>query len=1144
MNKLRYSMFIVTVFLVLALSAVSTVPALADDETPPQPAAEETTPPVEAGSDEIPPTEQVSEEAPPTEVPVIEETALQDETVAELLATVPEGTEVVVINEEGDVVPLATEEAAQLIEIVDPMWCPAGVNPGAATCSMGYTSLTELVTDFNDGAGGLSTFAPSGNGVIWIEGGTDAGTVTPILISGLDVGFTGIANFSLTLKGGWNGCTPVCVNTVNTATPSIFDQSISIVNWNGVITLSDIVITGASGVGVYALDVESSKNITLTNVDVQDNTTDLGGAYIDTLAGTGNVVVNDSTFNGNVGIGLTVYSNGTITGKNLSANNNDDGGAFLDNSFAASAKAVTLTGSNNFKFNGLEGLYITSDGAITLSNVTAIYNSGGSGAYLDNCGGYNANEFCNNTVASAVTLKGTNNFSNNGWDGLRVWTRGAITISNITANNNGTDTNRPAADDPDQYDHQITGQEYDAYGKGVFLNNYGGLVQKAVTLTGTNTFNGNASNGLFVNASGLIKVSNLTASNNGCDLLFDTDISYCAGAYLQAYLGVTLTGFGVFEGNTENGLGVSSFFKGAVTLNSLYADGNGFNGVDILTVGATPVNVTINGTNFFNNNSADGLNVISDGMVTLNNLTANGNDADGVYVDNYTFAVTPKGVNLKGANVFNGNGDTGLFVVSSGAITTYNLTANDNDYGVYLDNCLASGPTTCGTGFTPMTITLNGMNTFNDNGQSGLEVVAWGAIKVNNLTSTFNNGAGAYLDNMWNGTTGSITVSGYGILNKNGDSGLEAYSAGAITLANLTVNDNIGSGAEIYNNFNPLKPANVTLTGVNQFNDNWFSGLEIYSHGSILLNNITANENGMTGGLSGYGVYVDNCLYNGSNCDTLTAKPITLNGVNIFNGNYDDGLYVSSLGAIKVNKVTANSNGGDGANLENQYGFMNSAITLTGYGIFNNNLDDGLDVLSNGALTMSNLTANFNTIDGVKLDNYSDTLTPVTVTLLGTNTFNGNQYDGLTVYSDGQITLNNITANDNVNGYGAYLNNTDYAIPMLLRGITVNGSNTFVNNNLDGLSFEATGNVSLTRISADLNNDGVGGAPLSVGVRGIAGGTISLTCGSMNFNEGAGYDLTAGAGLAVTLKGVYTYGNGAGDFSGPITVSTRNCPLP
>src|SRR5690348_15957218 len=81
-SKLRFKVNIVMILTILTFSATWTVPALADD-TPP----------------------------PPEETP---------------LEQLPEGTEIVVLDEVGDVVPLATEEAAQAVLVGDPIWCPTG----------------------------------------------------------------------------------------------------------------------------------------------------------------------------------------------------------------------------------------------------------------------------------------------------------------------------------------------------------------------------------------------------------------------------------------------------------------------------------------------------------------------------------------------------------------------------------------------------------------------------------------------------------------------------------------------------------------------------------------------------------------------------------------------------------------------------------------------------------------------------------------------------------------------------------------------------------------------------------------------------------------------------------------------------------
>ena len=101
MNRLRYFMFVMTVTAVLVLSAVQVVPARADDGAPP-PVVDipvEVAPPVEEPV-EVNPTEEV-----PTEIPVVVEESVTptdapstDDGVSDLLASIPEGTDVVVTN--------------------------------------------------------------------------------------------------------------------------------------------------------------------------------------------------------------------------------------------------------------------------------------------------------------------------------------------------------------------------------------------------------------------------------------------------------------------------------------------------------------------------------------------------------------------------------------------------------------------------------------------------------------------------------------------------------------------------------------------------------------------------------------------------------------------------------------------------------------------------------------------------------------------------------------------------------------------------------------------------------------------------------------------------------------------------------------
>src|SRR5512138_1481810 len=137
---------------VLMLSLACPMAVYAQDETPP-PATEE------AVGTEVPATGETVQ--PPTEVPALQEPvvtetpvvteelaateapistsqmqeiaeepdAAEELTMGEVLETAPEGTEVVVLDENGEALPLVSVEAAQIIQSSDPMWCPAGASP-------------------------------------------------------------------------------------------------------------------------------------------------------------------------------------------------------------------------------------------------------------------------------------------------------------------------------------------------------------------------------------------------------------------------------------------------------------------------------------------------------------------------------------------------------------------------------------------------------------------------------------------------------------------------------------------------------------------------------------------------------------------------------------------------------------------------------------------------------------------------------------------------------------------------------------------------------------------------------------------------------------------------------------------------------
>src|SRR5690606_34982761 len=127
MSKIRYTMLIGALLLALVLSAFNTTSAFADENTPPSETTEETT----NQETESAETEEIVEE---TESPPNEEEATQptgesesdteeeSNPIEEILEQLPEGTEVVVLDENGEPVSLATQQAEEAFSSADPMW--------------------------------------------------------------------------------------------------------------------------------------------------------------------------------------------------------------------------------------------------------------------------------------------------------------------------------------------------------------------------------------------------------------------------------------------------------------------------------------------------------------------------------------------------------------------------------------------------------------------------------------------------------------------------------------------------------------------------------------------------------------------------------------------------------------------------------------------------------------------------------------------------------------------------------------------------------------------------------------------------------------------------------------------------------------
>ena len=558
----RLVFFTLVTLLVMVVNLAMPVSVLADDSAPP----------------ETPPAEAPPEEAPPPEEPV---------SLPEVLEQAPPDTQVVVVNEEGQVEPLATVAAAEILVTADPMWCPVGTTPGAGGCTGSFVDMASLIAALAADAALPTPVFGGQAGIIWVEDSYNGNDNSELNLNGSVL--TTMRNYDLNIRGGWSGGN----NTTITGT-STFDVALNVINWFGNITLEDLDFAGANDTSA-SLVVDTTGNITVDDVTVTGNTTGTG-ASLDSCqlsgglcAGTGNVTVTDSTFSGNNFIGLTVDSGGTTTLTNVTANGNlgPDGVFIIGEDDSAVTHNVTVSNSTfSGNVNGT-GLEVFSDGNVTLNNVTA-------GAVPAPLPGNNTGAIIDTTFGTGnVTVTG-GQYNDNDWDGLDVYSGGNITVSNVVISDNSS-------------------PGLDTYG--AYLDATHGIGDISVS---NSTFNNNDGYGVFGIANNNVTLTNVNVNGGGI-----TD----DGALIKSIDGTATVNGGTFTNNTKSGLiaiGGALMNLVAVDLVNVNVTANLGDGAQVYSTftyacfGTTGILVNVDNGDF-SGNSGPGLTVKPgpEGMVTV-----------------------------------------------------------------------------------------------------------------------------------------------------------------------------------------------------------------------------------------------------------------------------------------------------------------------------------------------------------------------------------------------------------------------------------------------------------------------------------------------------------------------------------------------
>ena len=409
--------------------------------------------------------------------------------------------------------------------------------------------------------------------------------------------------------------------------------------------------------------------------------------------------------------------------------------------------------------------------------------------------------------------------------------------------------------------------------------------------------------------------------------------------------------------------------------------------------------------------------------MTLSNLEANENDSTGVTVD----IINAPNYDLKITNSFfdrNKLGGNGLSVISSGHINLLGGSASGNDgNGATLDNHAAGID-----GITQLikNVTISNFQ-INDNTDGyGLKVTSYGTVILTNVDVNRNEGGGATITNTSNGKMDVKITNSRFDNNLNGGSGLLITTYGNVVLATGSASGNQANGVSI-DNQGVGKPniKSITISNFN-FNGNITGyGLDAKATGVITLTNVQGIGNGT------YGIKLAN-NYEDNTDPLLPWRPesgVTVKNVTTSNNKNGSGLEISTYGTVFVDLVTASGNSlGDGVKITSdpyKSGSKSVTINRTAVNDLNKN---GIEVLCDGLISVNGLTANNNLVFGASLINRVDSNnTGVTLlATLGANSFNFNQNgDGLTIDSRGQVSLTTVTASGNISGNGISINNNN-----------------------------------------------------------------------------------------------------------------------
>ncbi len=529
-------------------------------------------------ADEAPPAgeeepQAAPEVSPAPETQVIDAAVVVEEPPAapvEVLEALPEGANLVVLDQEGGAVPLASSEAEDTLANGDPMYCAGTDAPGSASC-ISYGTIEAAINH--------AKLAGNGNCTIYVEVGYSSPTHNTILINGGEFD----TNSSINLFGGYD----LAANTVVGQTP--LEQNFLISNITGSLTLANFLIEEFS-TSHNTVEVNNSEDVTLNNMDINNS----GSGNAVRINHSQNVIIRNSTIHEEgTGYGVFVHSSDDIDLLNTTIKEyGSDGGVFMEYTDGVLLEKIVIQSHDPGCVLG--GCYThairLNDGSnYTLRDVTAVSDHG-SGLSTD-------------AHMNGYMRIFDSEFDDNGQRGVSIFSGEAVSITNTSIRDNNGD-----------YGLVVHGVTVDLKDVHVDSNQYRGAEVFASGWINiqTSTFSGNHHHyGLYaVSTNQYVNVNGIAANGNddyGARLVGDTYVSVFNSQ---------------FNANGEYGL--YTYAPDYITVNSVVASGNGDDGIVLNSAGDITVTCSV-----FKDNGEDGLESTMtgpDSTITLNSVTISGNN--------------------------------------------------------------------------------------------------------------------------------------------------------------------------------------------------------------------------------------------------------------------------------------------------------------------------------------------------------------------------------------------------------------------------------------------------------------------------------------------------------------------------------------